>query len=76
MNYRILRGLSLALSFQHSIVHDQIYLSGEGLSDEERLLRRRQLPTGSRTAYSLTLNYKFGSIFNNAVNTRFPSGVR
>lgn len=76
VSYRILRGLSLRLSLNHSIIHDQVYLSGEGLSDEERLLRRRQLATDSRTFYSMGLTFRFGSIFNNAVNTRFPGGVR
>jgi hypothetical protein len=76
VNYRIIRGLSLRFSLNHSIIHDQLYLSGEGLTDEERLLRRRQLATDSRTFYSVGLTFRFGSIFNNAVNTRFPSGVR
>lgn len=76
VNYRIVRGLSLRLGINHSIINDQIYLSGRGLSDEERLLRRRALETDSRTNYSLALTYRFGSIFNNAVNTRFRTGVR
>lgn len=76
LSYRIVRGLSISLGVGHSIINDQIYLSGAGLSDEERLLRRRQLETDSQTIWNLGLSYRFGSIFNNAVNTRFPSGVR
>ncbi|HEX9710546.1 MAG TPA: hypothetical protein VGB42_11360 [Candidatus Thermoplasmatota archaeon] len=76
VDYRILRGLSVNSGGDYGVVHDQIYLPKAALSDEDILLGRRQLPTDSRFSFNVGLSYRFGSIFNNAVNTRFRSGVR
>jgi hypothetical protein len=54
-----------------SRIRDQIYLRAGEATDEEILLRRRQLATGYRYRFSAGLSYTFGSIFNNVVNTRF-----
>ena len=42
-----------------------------GATDEEVLLRRRQLETSFTYFVSAGFTYRFGSIFNNIVNPRF-----
>ncbi len=71
LSYRITRGLDLNLNANVSSVNDQIYLSGAGLTEEERLLRIRQEATDYEYGGSFGLSYQFGSIFNNVVNNRF-----
>jgi hypothetical protein len=55
-------------------VKDQIYLSKGGATEEEVLLRLRQLGTDYRFFVRFGLRYRFGSIFNNVVNPRFERG--
>jgi len=40
-------------------------------TDQEILVRQRQLATSYRYGVSVGLSYTFGSIFNNVVNPRF-----
>jgi hypothetical protein len=42
---RVVRGLSLEVYGEVASIHDQLYLPAEGASEEEVLLRRRQLAT-------------------------------
>jgi len=58
----------------YSKVSDQLYLSGEGLTDEQRFLRLRNEATNYRASIRVGLSYQFGSIFNNVVNNRFSRG--
>lgn len=74
MSYRITRGINLNLNGNVGWVNDQIYLSGAGLTDEERLLRLAQEATSYTYGGSIGLSWQFGSIFNNVVNNRFPGG--
>jgi hypothetical protein len=53
------------------VIHDQLNLSGVNLTDEERLLRLRELASGSSFVFGFGLSYTFGSAFANAVNPRF-----
>jgi hypothetical protein len=71
LNIRLVRGLQLNLNGSFSRIKDQIFLSREGATDEEVLLRRRELGTEFRYRFGLSLSYTFGSIFNNVVNPRF-----
>ena len=75
VRYRLFRGFSINVNGQYRKVRDQIYLPKEALSEEDILLGRRRLPTASQTEIRIGLSYSFGSIFNNAVNERFRSGV-
>lgn len=75
INYRIFRGLSVNIRGEYRKVEDQIYLSKEELEDEDILLGRRRLPTESETELRIGLSYRFGSIYNNAVNERFSFGI-
>lgn len=70
---RLFRGLSLNLFGYVSLLRDQLYLAKGGASDEEVLLRRRQLATSYQYFVGAGLSYTFGSIFNNVVNPRFGS---
>jgi len=54
-------------------VKDQINLRVGEATDEEILLRQRELGTDFRYGFSFGLTYRFGSIYNNAVNPRFEA---
>lgn len=68
---RLFRGLEIDFGASYEVIRDQLYLSGAGLDPEEILLERRQLETGSRLSFEVGLSYRFGSIFNSTVNSRF-----
>lgn len=71
IDVRLFRGFSLNMDGSASRIRDQLYLKAGEATDEEILLRRRQLATGYRYRLSVGFSYTFGSIFNNVVNTRF-----
>ncbi len=71
MSVRVARGLSVSYSFSYSRVRDQISLAKAAASDEEILLQLRQLATSYTYGGGFSLNYTFGSLFNNVVNPRF-----
>jgi len=71
---RLIKGLSLNLFANASIVHDQIFLSGQGIDEPTLLLQRRQLETSFFYQAFLGVSYSFGSIYNNIVNPRFEGG--
>ncbi|MEO8075319.1 MAG: hypothetical protein ABI818_03255 [Acidobacteriota bacterium] len=71
MDVRVFKGFSVTLDGSVSRIHDQLYLQAGEATDEEILLRRRQLATSYRYRFSAGVSYTFGSIFNNVVNTRF-----
>jgi hypothetical protein len=68
---RIVQGLSFSVFGEYSQINDQISLPKGGASEEEVLLRVRQLATSYSYYVSFGLSYSFGSIFNNVVNPRF-----
>jgi hypothetical protein len=70
-NVRLFRGLSVNMDGSWSRINNQLHLRAGSATDEEILLRRRQLATSFRYRFSAGLSYTFGSIFNNVVNTRF-----
>jgi len=70
LSFRIVRGLDLNVGASFERVRDQIYLSGEDLTAEERLLRLQQEATEYRARMNFGLSYRFGSPFNNVVNNR------
>ncbi|MXW17756.1 MAG: hypothetical protein F4139_01580 [Gemmatimonadetes bacterium] len=67
---RIVRGFSVNISGNVSWVRDQIFLSAEGATDEEALLRLQQRPTDFDYGMEVGFSYQFGSIYNNVVNNR------
>lgn len=71
---RLFRGFSVDLGGNVSFVRDQLYLPKGDASDEDVLLRRRELATDWRYFFRAGLSYTFGSKFNNVVNPRFGGG--
>lgn len=71
LSLRLFKGLNLNFFGSAQLVRDQLYLAAGGLTQEEVLLRRRQLSTSYRYFGGIGLSYTFGSIFNNVVNSRF-----
>lgn len=68
---RLTRGLSIDFGGGVELIHDQLFLPRGDASLEEVLLRRRQLATNFEMGFSVGFRYRFGSIYNNVVNTRF-----
>ena len=71
LEMRLFKGLSWRVSGNLALIHDQISLPKEGTSNEDILLRQRQLQTGYRYWASTGISYTFGSIYNSVVNPRF-----
>ena len=71
MNVRIFKGFSFNVGGYFSRIHDQLYLPKSGATDEEILVRRRQLATSYSYYFMGGFSYTFGSIYNNVVNSRF-----
>ncbi len=76
LDLRVFKGLSINLFSSASLVRDQLHLVKGDLSDEDILLRQRQLATSYRYFASVGASYTFGSALNNVVNTRFDSPGR
>ena len=70
LSFRLIRGLSLNLSGNVEIIHDQLSLPRGDASLEELLLQQRRLSTTFEISGRIGFSYKFGSIYNNVVNTR------
>ena len=70
VNFRITAGLSVNFYGAYSYIRDQLNISGVDLTDEERLLRLRELQSGSYFFTAVGLSYTFGSVFSNVVNPR------
>ncbi len=68
---QLVRGLSIGVSGDYSAVHDQLFLPAAGATQQEILVRQRQLATQYTYFVSYGISYTFGSIFNNVVNPRF-----
>jgi hypothetical protein len=70
INYRITTGLHVNFYGQYSFIRDQLNITGTDLTDEQRLLRLRELQSGSSFFTAIGLSYTFGSVFSNVVNPR------
>lgn len=68
---RIVRGLNFNLFASYARIRDQLSLPKADISDEEILLRLKQLQTSYQWEMSVGLSYTFGSKFANTVNPRF-----
>jgi hypothetical protein len=67
-NVRLFKGFEFFVGGNYERIRDQIYLPKGEATDEEVLVRRRQLATGYRYFVEFGVSYSFGSIFNNIVN--------
>ena len=70
---RLFKGFSFNVFGEYERINDQISLKKENASQEEILLRLRQLATGYSYFVAFGINYRFGSIFNSVVNPRMNS---
>lgn len=68
---RIVKGLSFNIYGYYSFVRNQLSLPKAGATQEEILLRQKELQTNFNYYFSLGLSFTFGSIYNNVVNPRF-----
>ena len=68
---RLFKGLSIEFFGEASRRRDQLSLRRGDATNEEILVRQRELATGYEYDFSFGISYSFGSIFNNVVNPRF-----
>jgi len=73
-SFRLFKGLSFDFFSFVSLIHDQLAIQKGGATEQEVLLRRRQLATSYSYQGFVGLRYTFGSKFANVVNPRFGSG--
>jgi hypothetical protein len=71
INLNLFKGLALNLSSELTSLRDQIYLAAGDVTDEEVLVRQRQLATRYRYYFQFGVTYTFGSIYSPIVNPRF-----
>src|SRR6267378_3713072 len=63
LDLRLFKGFSFFSYGRLAFLRDQLYLPRGDLSDQDRLLRQRQLATSYTYFLNLGLSYSFGSIF-------------
>ena len=71
LNVRVFRGFSVDLFAEASRRRDQLSLRRGDATNEEILVRQRELATGYQYDFGFGVSYSFGSIFNSIVNPRF-----
>lgn len=71
LSLSVIQGLSVDLNGSASRIRDQLSLRKGDASEDEVLLRRRELETSYDYYVSFGISYTFGSIYNNVVNPRF-----
>jgi hypothetical protein len=71
---RLFRGFSLDVGGTAALIRDQLALVKEDPTEDEVLLRLRELRTDYRYDLRVGFSYTFGSIFNSVVNPRFGDG--
>jgi hypothetical protein len=71
IDLNLFKGFSLVLLGTVQLIRDQIYLPSGGISEEEILLRQRQLATSFTYSGSIGISYTFGSSSAGVVNPRF-----
>jgi len=74
IDVRIAKGLSVNFGGGDSLIHDQLALVKGGATQEEVLLRRKELETQFQYFTMFGFTFTFGSIYNNVVNPRFGNG--
>ncbi len=71
LNVKLAKGLSLNFWGTYSQIRNQLALRKGDPNLEDVLLKLKELRTNYRFSTSVGLSYTFGSIFNDAVNSRF-----
>lgn len=76
LNLQLFEGFSLDIFGFVSMIRDQLSLPAEEATEEEILLRQKEIATDYEYFVSLGFRYTFGSIYSNVVNPRFGNGGR
>ena len=71
LSVRLAKGLTVNSSGSYDRIRDQFTLEKGVASEEEVLLRQRQLATGHRYRFSVGFAFSFGALSNAIVNPRF-----
>lgn len=71
LSWRITRGLSINMEGSVSRVRDQLSLPRRDATQEEVLLRLRELQSAYEIQFDIGFTYSFGALYNNIVNPRF-----
>jgi hypothetical protein len=71
LSVRLTRHLSVNGSGSYSRIRDQFTLEKGEATEEEVLLRQRQLATGHRYSVGVGFAFSFGALSNATVNPRF-----
>jgi hypothetical protein len=71
LEVRLFKGFSVEVFGEASRRRDQLSLRRGDATNEEILVRQRELATGYEYDFGFGITYSFGSIFNNVVNPRF-----
>lgn len=71
ISVRLLKGFSLDLRGGYSKINNQLTLPRGQASLDEVLLARKEIATDYSYNFGIGISYSFGSIYNNAVNSRF-----
>ncbi|MEM9885201.1 MAG: hypothetical protein AAF849_04855 [Bacteroidota bacterium] len=67
---RVYKGLSVNFGGNYQLINDQISLPKGDISLEDLLLAQRQVATDFEAGMNFGINYTFGALYNNIVNTR------
>ena len=70
LSLQIFKGFSIYFAGSFNRLNDQFAVVRGDATVEQLLLQRRNLATDYEVNADIVLNYTFGSIFNNVVNTR------
>ena len=74
ISLRLIKGFSFNWHGSFSMIHDQLSLVKADLSQEDILLRLKELSTTYSYSLSFGISYTFGSVYSNVVNPRFGAG--
>jgi hypothetical protein len=71
INFNPMSGLRIGFWSDISIVNDQFFLKKGDAGVNEILLNQVELKTDYTISYGVSINYTFGSKYNNIINVRF-----
>jgi hypothetical protein len=71
LDVRLFKGFSVEVFGEASRLRDQLSLRRGDATNEEILVRQRELASGYEYEFGFGISYSFGSIYNNVVNPRF-----
>lgn len=70
LSFRVFKGLSVRLGGNYEIINDQISLAKGEATVEDIALSIRQAATDFEAGMNIGINYTFGALYNNVINTR------